>query len=250
MNHAFFIHSSVNRYLVQIKSYWNTATLSLHMLSEAAFTIRWWQGWVIAVRMANPTKPKLFTIRLLAAKSLPTLDLCCLSVRVRTHILEKETTLVISGRKGFHAGNWIPLRALHGAGSSRQEPRLPEQPTDLTHEGSPYLSHIQHSEQPGHSRGSGSHFCCPRAASGQLWNQWLCTGHRCKKKPKQIHKQNATLSSLSSCLPVEIAEAGTSLVVQWLRLQAPNAGGQVPSLIRELGPTCCNQKVLYATTKT
>ena len=32
----------------------------------------------------------------------------------------------------------------------------------------------------------------------------------------------------------------TSLVVQWLRLYAPNAGGQVQSLVRELDPACCN----------
>ena len=31
---------------------------------------------------------------------------------------------------------------------------------------------------------------------------------------------------------------GTSLVVQWLRLQPPKAGGWVRSLIRELDPTC------------
>ena len=170
------------------------------MLSGAAFTIRWWQGWVIAVRMASPTKPKLLTIWLPAAKSLPTLDLCCLSVRVRTHLLETETTLVISGRKGFHAGNRIPLRALQGAGSRRQEPRLPEQPTDLIHEGSPYLSYVQHSEQPGHSQGSGSHFCCPRAASGQLWTQWLCTGHRCKKKKKKKNPNKYT-NKMPPCLP-------------------------------------------------
>ena len=33
---------------------------------------------------------------------------------------------------------------------------------------------------------------------------------------------------------------GTSLVVQWLRLQAPNLGAQVRSLVRELDPICCN----------
>ena len=31
---------------------------------------------------------------------------------------------------------------------------------------------------------------------------------------------------------------GTSLVVQWLALCTPNAGAQVPSLVRELDPTC------------
>ena len=29
---------------------------------------------------------------------------------------------------------------------------------------------------------------------------------------------------------------GTYLVVQWLRLHAPNGGG----LVREVDPTCCN----------
>ena len=33
---------------------------------------------------------------------------------------------------------------------------------------------------------------------------------------------------------------GTSLVVQWLRLHAPNAGGLVRSLVRELDPACLN----------
>ena len=32
----------------------------------------------------------------------------------------------------------------------------------------------------------------------------------------------------------------TSLVVQWLRLHAPDAGAQVWSLVRELAPTSCN----------
>ena len=31
---------------------------------------------------------------------------------------------------------------------------------------------------------------------------------------------------------------GTSLGVQWLRLYTSNAGGWVPSLVRELEPTC------------
>ena len=80
----------------------------------------------------------------------------------------------------------------------------------------------------------------------ELSDYALATG--AKKNPKQVQKQNAALSSLSSCLPVETAEAGTSLVVQWLRLQAPNVGGQVLSLVRELDPTCCDQKVLHART--
>ena len=29
-------------------------------------------------------------------------------------------------------------------------------------------------------------------------------------------------------------------MVQWLRCHAPNAGPGVPSLVRELDPTCCN----------
>ena len=32
----------------------------------------------------------------------------------------------------------------------------------------------------------------------------------------------------------------TSLVVQWLRLLTPDAKAQVPSLVRELEPTCRN----------
>ena len=36
----------------------------------------------------------------------------------------------------------------------------------------------------------------------------------------------------------EMSLAGTSLVVQWLRLCTPNA--QVRSLVRELDPTCHN----------
>ena len=34
--------------------------------------------------------------------------------------------------------------------------------------------------------------------------------------------------------------SGTSLMVRWLRLCIPNAGAQVLSLVRELGPTCRN----------
>ena len=36
------------------------------------------------------------------------------------------------------------------------------------------------------------------------------------------------------------ATPGTSLVAQWLRLLAPNAGAHVRSLVRELDPTCSN----------
>ena len=39
---------------------------------------------------------------------------------------------------------------------------------------------------------------------------------------------------------IKILTLGTSLVVQWLRLQAPSAGAWVPSLVRELDPTCLN----------
>ena len=35
---------------------------------------------------------------------------------------------------------------------------------------------------------------------------------------------------------------GTSLVIQWLRLHAPSARAQVPSLVRELDLTCCNEE--------
>ena len=37
-------------------------------------------------------------------------------------------------------------------------------------------------------------------------------------------------------------------MVQWLGLQAPNAGVRVQSLVRELDPTCCTKKP-YATTQ-
>ena len=44
---------------------------------------------------------------------------------------------------------------------------------------------------------------------------------------------------------------GTSLVVQWVRLQALNARGWVQSLVRELNSTCCSyyKKIMHATTK-
>ena len=45
------------------------------------------------------------------------------------------------------------------------------------------------------------------------------------------------LGSLSFIEDVKNYELGTSLVVQWLRLQAPNVGTQVRSLVRELDPT-------------
>ena len=37
---------------------------------------------------------------------------------------------------------------------------------------------------------------------------------------------------------------GTSLVVQWLRLHAPNAGAQVRFLVRELDPACHNWELI------
>ena len=48
---------------------------------------------------------------------------------------------------------------------------------------------------------------------------------------------------------IRIPNRGTSLVVQWLRLRASNAGGLGSSLVRELDPTCCNQKIPRAATK-
>ena len=40
---------------------------------------------------------------------------------------------------------------------------------------------------------------------------------------------------------VKRVRAGTSLVVQWLRLCAPDAEAQVPFLVGELGHTCANK---------
>ena len=39
-------------------------------------------------------------------------------------------------------------------------------------------------------------------------------------------------------IPKRSLPTKTSLVVQGLRLQGPNAGGQVESLVKELDPTC------------
>ena len=39
----------------------------------------------------------------------------------------------------------------------------------------------------------------------------------------------------------KLGKGGTSLVAQWMRLCAPNAGGWVRSLVRELDPTCMLQ---------
>ena len=38
-----------------------------------------------------------------------------------------------------------------------------------------------------------------------------------------------------------LTTGGTSLVVQWVRLHAPNAGGPGSTLVRELDPTCMLQ---------
>ena len=38
---------------------------------------------------------------------------------------------------------------------------------------------------------------------------------------------------------------GTSLVVQWLIVCAPNAGAQIQSLVRELDPICHNYNFTY-----
>ena len=45
-------------------------------------------------------------------------------------------------------------------------------------------------------------------------------------------------------------EEGTSLVVQWLRVHAPNAGGLGSILAQGLDLTCINKKILNAATKT
>ena len=45
------------------------------------------------------------------------------------------------------------------------------------------------------------------------------------------------LGSLPFIDDVKNYELGTSLVVQWLRLQAPSVGTQVQSMVRELDPT-------------
>ena len=50
---------------------------------------------------------------------------------------------------------------------------------------------------------------------------------------------NSTLSHRS--LDIKDICVGTSLVVQWLRLRAPNAGARVRSLVWELDPTCMPQ---------
>ena len=49
-------------------------------------------------------------------------------------------------------------------------------------------------------------------------------------------------TSLVTCCEMDILRevTGTSLVVQWLRLHAPNAGAGVQSMARALDPTCCN----------
>ena len=37
------------------------------------------------------------------------------------------------------------------------------------------------------------------------------------------------------------SQDGSYMVIQWLRLGTPNAGGWVQFLVRELDPACCNQ---------
>ena len=39
-------------------------------------------------------------------------------------------------------------------------------------------------------------------------------------------------------IEAKMKDTGTSMVAQWLRLHAPNAGSQVQSLVRELDPAC------------
>ena len=46
--------------------------------------------------------------------------------------------------------------------------------------------------------------------------------------------------TLVSALKLKVINGGTSLVVHWLRLQAPHAGDQVRSLVRELDSTSRN----------
>ena len=39
---------------------------------------------------------------------------------------------------------------------------------------------------------------------------------------------------------LRVMKGETSLVVQWLRFCAPNAGAWVQFLVKELDPACCN----------
>ena len=59
------------------------------------------------------------------------------------------------------------------------------------------------------------------------------TEHTTKGEKRKREKNPAALN---------LKETGDFLVVQWLRLCAPNSGTQVPSLVGELDPTCSSQK--------
>ena len=63
-----------------------------------------------------------------------------------------------------------------------------------------------------------------------------------QRSPTKVIEPNWSSSLLTSLmLAKEIVNIGTSLVVQWLRFLAPNAGGtRVHSLVGELDPTCSN----------
>ena len=54
-----------------------------------------------------------------------------------------------------------------------------------------------------------------------------------------MQSQRFQISGLQENSEVQIL--GISLVVQWLRFQAPDAGGRVQSLNGELDPTCCKE---------
>ena len=47
-------------------------------------------------------------------------------------------------------------------------------------------------------------------------------------------------------LNIKQYDAGTSLVVRWLRLHALMQGAWVPSLVRELDPTWCNDDLVWS----
>ena len=93
-----------------------------------------------------------------------------------------------------------------------------------------------------------------RAATVCFFNPSFLGGLRWDRQPGQPGKSWVTAVSFSpekcsrghlslpSPRPVKIPTPWTSLVVQWLRLHAPNQcrGPQVRPLVRELDPTCCN----------
>ena len=85
------------------------------------------------------------------------------------------------------------------------------------------------------------------------------------KNLESIQKNDALLTTTQQFRQLQILHknrggSGTSLVVQWLTLHAPNAGGLGSiSLVRKLDPTHSNErsctpqgrsKILWATTKT